>query len=99
VTNDELSDEQRLECTAVEVVTLALLRERNYRHAGAPYEVAFVRRDGESFMLRVASLQRVRALLEELAIPSEAIEVVCSIGEDRPTLLAQVRGEIPILLH
>jgi hypothetical protein len=50
-------------------------------------------------MLPVASLQRVRALLGELAMPAEAIEVVCGIGADRPMLLAQVRGELPLLLH
>jgi hypothetical protein len=40
-----------------------------------------------------------RIRLAELAIPAEAIEVVGGIGEDRHTLLAQVRGEMPILLR
>jgi len=66
--------------------------------SGARCQLAFQRGDGASFMLSIASLQRVRALLEELAMPAEAIEVVCGIGEDRAALLAQVRGETPILL-
>jgi hypothetical protein len=81
---------------SVEVVTNGL---RGCKQSGAPYEVAFVRRDGEFFMLLIASLQRVRSLLEELAIPSEAIEVVRSIDEDGELMLAEVTGRAMVLPH
>jgi hypothetical protein len=44
--------QSRAECVSVEVVTNGL---RGCKQSGAPYEVAFVRRDGEFFMLLIAS--------------------------------------------
>ena len=45
----------------------------------------------------VASLQRVREIIEVLQPPE--ILVTCGLDEDHDKLLAQVRGELPIFLH
>lgn len=62
-------------------------------------ELAFQRRDGEWFVLPVASLIRVREIIADLSLSMDAIDVICASDEDSSRLLAQVRGELPIFLH
>jgi hypothetical protein len=92
-----LSDEARAEVLGVQIVTNALLRERQYRNSGAAFELYFHRRDGEVVSLSVSSLVRLREIIAELRPPE--IELLSAFGEDHDRLLAQVRGELPILLH
>ena len=100
MTHDEpLSDEAAAEVVAAQLLTRAMLRERNYRSSGEAFELAFLRRDGEWFVLPIESLARVRAILAELGLSSDDVDVICALGEDRATLAAQAAGAAPIHLH
>ena len=100
MTHDEpLSDEAGAEVVVVQLLTRAMLRERNYRSSGKEFELAFLRRDGEWFSIPISSLHRVRAILAELGLSSDDVDVICGLDEDRTTLHARATGAAPIHLH